>query len=274
MFSIIGLINSYLGYININVKLKNRVYTILGTVGNFYLLYVAYRFLANGFLARGLLFILAFFGLSYFAYLNILYFFTSKKSRFDFSPWIEKKLGMKPKEDMLDKEKTGAQNGFVQTNGLFKGETILPAKLKRSAAEIQALNEIVGQLAAENYLRLDYGGNSDNEIFKIARAKKENVYALNEPVALPYFELVHEAGHLNLYGGINQIERKRLGQIKSVGLMPVTEVERKYSLFVAAAAVYGGPYKFAGRSTVMQEDGPYELKIQVAYREKDVSKNI
>lgn len=273
MFSIIGLINSYLGYININVKLKNRVYTILGTVGNFYLLYVAYRFLANGFLARGLLFILAFFGISYFAYLNILYFFTSKKSRFDFSPWIEKKLGMKPKDDLMDK-KASPQNGFVQTNGLFKGETILPAKLKRNPTEIQALNEIVGQLAAEGYLRLDYGGHSDNEIFKIAHAKKENVYALNEPVALPYFELVHENGHLNLYGGINQIERKRLGQIKSVGLMPVTEVERKYSLFVAAAAVHGGPYKFAGRSTVMQEEGPYELKLQVAYREKEVPKKV
>ncbi|KRN07572.1 hypothetical protein FD15_GL000858 [Liquorilactobacillus sucicola DSM 21376 = JCM 15457] len=250
------------------------MYTILGTAGNFYLLYVAYRFLANGFLARGLLFVLAFFVISYFAYLNILYFFTSKKSRFDFSPWIEKKLGMKPKEETADKRNARPQAGFVQTNGLFKGEATLPAKLKRSPAEIQALNEIVAQLEAQGYLRLDYGGRSDDELFKLARTKKENIYALSEPVALPYFELVHEAGHLDLYGGINQIERKKLGRIQSVGLMPAAEVERKYSLFIATAVVQGGAYKFAGRSTVMHEDGPYDLKIQVAYREKEAAKKL
>ncbi|KRL00545.1 DUF6681 family protein [Liquorilactobacillus capillatus] len=271
MFSIIGLINSYLGYININVKLKNRVYTALGTVGNFYLLYVAYRFLVNGFLVRGLLFILAFFVIAYFLYLNIFYFFTSKRARFDFSPWLEAKLGMKPKEEPADKRRSGPQAGFVQTNGLFEGETTLPAKLECSTAEKQALNEIVAQLETQGYLKLNYGGYSDREIFKLAKTKKKNIYALNDPVALPYFELVHEDNHLELYGGINQIEERKLGRIQSVGLMPVAEVERKYSLFVAAAVIQGGAYKFAGRSTAMHEEGPYDLKIQVAYRKKNDS---
>ncbi|MEI2413068.1 DUF6681 family protein [Ligilactobacillus salivarius] len=38
-----------------NVKIKNRVYTVVGGIGNFYLLYVAWRFFANGFIGRGLL---------------------------------------------------------------------------------------------------------------------------------------------------------------------------------------------------------------------------
>ena len=76
MFSILGMINSYIGYFNMNATLKNRIYTVVGGVGNFYLLYVAYRFFANGFIVRGLLFILAFLALLYFTYLNILYFFT------------------------------------------------------------------------------------------------------------------------------------------------------------------------------------------------------
>ena len=33
-----------------NVKIKNRVYTVVGGIGNFYLLYVAWRFFANGFI--------------------------------------------------------------------------------------------------------------------------------------------------------------------------------------------------------------------------------
>ena len=75
MFSILGLINTWIGYINMNVKIKNRVYTIVGGVGNFYLLYVAWRFFANGFIGRGLLFILAFLVLLYFTYLNAIYWF-------------------------------------------------------------------------------------------------------------------------------------------------------------------------------------------------------
>ncbi|MDO4455410.1 MAG: hypothetical protein Q4B66_01670, partial [Ligilactobacillus agilis] len=89
MVSILSMINSYLSYINLNVKIKNQVYTTLATIGNFYLLYVSYRFFVNGFIVRGLLFILAFLLIAYFAYLNILYYFTKdKKSRYDISPWI------------------------------------------------------------------------------------------------------------------------------------------------------------------------------------------
>ena len=53
MFNFLSIISSYLGYINVNVKLKNRIYTVLGALGNLYLLYVALRFFANGFYFRG-----------------------------------------------------------------------------------------------------------------------------------------------------------------------------------------------------------------------------
>ena len=95
MFSILGMINSYIGYFNMNATLKNRIYTVVGGVGNFYLLYVAYRFFANGFIVRGLLFILAFLALLYFTYLNILYFFTEDRvSKLDISPkcWASRSL--------------------------------------------------------------------------------------------------------------------------------------------------------------------------------------
>ncbi|WP_328285044.1 DUF6681 family protein [Liquorilactobacillus vini] len=39
-------------------------------------------------------------------------------------------------------------------------------------------------------------------------------------------------------------------------------------MFVATAAIYGGPIKFAGRSSVMKEERPFRLKVELAYRTK------
>jgi hypothetical protein len=41
MLSILDMINHGLGYFNLNVKLKNRIYTAIGFVGQWYLIYVA-----------------------------------------------------------------------------------------------------------------------------------------------------------------------------------------------------------------------------------------
>nr|WP_282564732.1 DUF6681 family protein [Liquorilactobacillus sicerae] len=259
------MISSYLGYINMNVRLKNQVYTALGSIGDFYLLYVASRFFANGFWFRGLLFILAFLGLAYLAYLNVIYYLTKKNSRLDFTPWIEAKLHLQPRSE--PKTVSRLRPGYVQTNGLFTNEQVLPAELVFSVAEKNSLNQIVKQLAAQNYLQLDYGGLSDSDIL---RAKKpgETVAILPEPIALPYFELQQRGKKLFLVGGVNQIEKKELGQIKTVGLMPAEQAAEKYQLFVAAAAIYGGPIKFTGRSSVMKEEKMFKLKVELAYRPK------
>ena len=144
MFSILGMINSYIGYFSMNAKLKSQVYTALGTLGNFYLLYVAYRFFANGFYLRGFLYILAFLVLAYFAYLNILYYFTKdKSSKYDITPKIEQLLGIKAKDHLAEYEKRKNQApGYVQTNGIFKDEEFLPSVVTTNAeqkANIQAL---------------------------------------------------------------------------------------------------------------------------------------
>lgn len=265
MFSFIGMISGYLGYINMNTRLKNQVYTVLGSIGNFYLLYVAYRFFANGFWGRGLLFILAFLTLGYLAYLNIIYYFTKKNSRLDFTPWLEKKFHLEPRPE--PKAISRPQPGYIQTNGLFTNEKTLPAELAMTAQQQEKLQQIVTQLAAQNYLQLDYGGLSDERILHTTKPG-QLISILKDPVALPYFELVQDKQKLLLVGGINQIEKQPLATIKAIGLMPVTEATQKYRLFVATAAVVGGPVKFAGRSSVMQEDRPFTLKVQLAYRPK------
>ena len=167
MFSILGMINSYIGYFNMNATLKNRIYTVVGGVGNFYLLYVAYRFFANGFIVRGLLFILAFLALLYFTYLNILYFFTEDRvSKLDISPKVEKMLGVKI-PDTRAAENAGVAPGFMQTNGIFKDEEFLPSTLRTNHKQRENLQKVVAQLEQVGYLQLDFGG-KDKELFKKA----------------------------------------------------------------------------------------------------------
>lgn len=268
MFSILGMINSYIGYFNMNATLKNRIYTIVGGVGNFYLLYVAYRFFANGFIVRGLLFILAFLALLYFTYLNILYFFTEDRvSKLDISPKVEKMLGVKI-PDTRAAENAGVASGFMQTNGIFKDEEFLPSTLRTNHKQRENLQKVVAQLEQVGYLQLDFGGAKDKELFKKAKSG-DRFFALNEPVALPYYELREVNGKLLVYGGVNQIERQELGEVTQVGLLRGIEALKRYRLSLAAVALTGGPYKFAGRSTMMQKDEPYRLEIQIAYRPKE-----
>lgn len=93
MFSFLDMINHYLGYVNLNVKLKNRIYTILGVLGVIYLLYVSVRWIKNGFALRGSLILLVGLILAYFSIMNIFYYFTDKQAPLDISPKIEKALG-------------------------------------------------------------------------------------------------------------------------------------------------------------------------------------
>ncbi|WP_368270794.1 DUF6681 family protein [Ligilactobacillus salivarius] len=274
MFSILGLINTWIGYINMNVKIKNRVYTVVGGIGNFYLLYVAWRFFANGFIGRGLLFILAFLVLLYFTYLNAIYWFTEKKAKWNISPKIENALGIKPKDPEEEARKKVArmrQAGFVQTNGIFdENQDFLPAEITTSEAELANIQIVADSLKKINYLHLDYDGKSKNTIFKEIKSDGKVRYALGEtPQALPYFELKNVEGKLVIYGGINQIESYQLGTVKTIGLMPASEAAKKYHIYLATVVLTGGPFMIAGRSTAMEDNEPFRIDAKIAYTSRE-----
>ena len=257
-----------------NVKIKNRVYTVVGGMGNFYLLYVAWRFFANGFIGRGLLFILAFLVLLYFTYLNAIYWFTEKKAKWDISPKIENALGIKPKDPEEEARKKVArmrQAGFVQTNGIFdENQDFLPAEITTSEAELANIQIVADSLKKINYLHLDYDGKSKNTIFKEIKSDGKVRYALGEtPQALPYFELKNVEGKLVIYGGINQIESYQLGTVKTIGLMPASEAAKKYHIYLATVVLTGGPFMIAGRSTAMEDNEPFRIDEKIAYTSRE-----
>lgn len=266
------MIRSSLNYVNLSTVFKNRIYTILAGIGNFYLLYVAFRFFQNGFWGRGLLFILAFLLILYFTYLNLLYYFTkSKKSRYDISPWIEKVLHIQSKDPMTaaEKERREMAPGFVQTNGIFKDEDFLPATVVHSREQQEHIQQIAAELIRMGYMKVDYQGLSEEEISNKARTTGKPVAGLTNPVALPYFELARKGSSLVVYGGLNQIDRKEVATITEVGLLSAHEAMNRYQLYLATAVITGGPEKINGRTGLIEKQNPYTIQVQVAYRERE-----
>lgn len=277
MFSMLGLINTWIGYINMNVKIKNRVYTIVGGIGNFYLLYVATRFFINGFFIRGFLFILAFIALLYFTYINVMYWFTDKKAKYDISPKIEKALGITPKDPEEEARKKVArlrQSGFVQTNGIFDEEQdFLPVELETSKKQVENIQLMVEDLKQIDYLHLDYDGQSKSSLLSEIKEDGKPRYALGKtPQSLPYFEMVKKDDHLEIYGGINQMQRMSLASIKTIGLLPAKEAVTKYHIYLATVVLTGGPFSTAGRTTLIEEDGLFGIDAKIAYRNRGESK--
>ncbi|MGL5104014.1 MAG: DUF6681 family protein, partial [Limosilactobacillus fermentum] len=95
--------------------------------------------------------------------------------------------------------------------------------------------------------------------------------ALNVGQQPPYFELVHDPlGHrLEIYMGLNQMEKRPVGHIKRVGLTDVHTAHDQFDLYLASLYVTGGPRKIPGRrgSTILT-DGDFGLVAQVAYRDR------
>ena len=271
MFTLFDMIRSSLSYVNLSTVLKNRIYTILAGICNFYLLYVAFRFFQNGFWGRGTLFILAFLVILYFTYLNILYYFTkAKKSKYDISPWIEKVLHIQSKDPMTvaEEERKEMAPGYVQTNGIFKNEDFLPATVVHTMEQRDNIQQIAAELIRMDYMKADYQGLSEEEIAEKIQTTGKPVPALNAPVALPYFELAKKGNSLIVYGGLNQIDRKEIATIKEVGLLTAREAVKRYQLYLATAVITGGPEKITGRTGLIEKDTPYGIQVQVAYRER------
>ncbi|WP_137625129.1 DUF6681 family protein [Lactiplantibacillus pingfangensis] len=271
MFSILDMINHALGYVNVNLKIKNQIYIAIGIAGNLYLGYVAIQLMRNGAWLRGLLYMLVFLVLIYFITLNVIYYFTEKKAKYDLSPKIEKLLGGKPKEALAAEKQArqGAQQPYIPANGIFDGQELLPAAVKTSREEQRNVHQIVDQLQAANIVRLDYGGMSDQDIMQQVKATGDPVAAIGQGIQIPYSQLKLENHRMTVYAGINQIDQLPVGHITRVGLTDVHDAHEDYKLYLASTVITGGMEKIAGRSATIEQPGDYQITAQVAFEDRE-----
>lgn len=267
MLTILDLLNHYLGFFNVNTKWKGQVYTILASVGNFYVLYLAIMHLKNAAYLRGLGLLLSFIVIAYFAFLNVVYYFTKKTFKWDLSPQVEKLLGGKP----ADADKTQRQaTPFVPANGLYGRQHVLPASAVTDPDMQAELTKVAEQLQSNGLMTQDYGGLSEDEQMAYLAADHDVIYANHPGTPLPYFRLEKERGGLAIYGGLNEMLAQRLARIETVGLQPVALAMESYELFVASAVILGGEGKVRGRANLQTRHDDYHLGIELAYKAKEL----
>lgn len=275
MFSFLDMINHSLGYFNIKTTLKNKIYTVVAFLGDGYLIYVTYRLLANKAWVRGFLYCLAVIAITYYLYLNVVYYFFGKTSRLDvLSPWLSRITGYEQTAE--DQGDTRAERAAAvinnQANGYFTGEDVINADVAIDREEQRNLRHLVDQLVEEGIFTADYNGKDADQIIEEYNETHEPVSALNKNQTPPYFDLEEDrlTHHLNIYAGLNQMERVRVGHITKVGLTDVHSAHERYRLYLANVFVTGGPHKIPGRrGTTILTDGDFGLVAHVAYKNRD-----
>lgn len=277
MFSLLDMINHYLGYVNLNVKLKNRIYTVLGVIGDIYLLYVSIRWIQNGYALRGSLILLVALILAYFTVMNVFYYFTEKKPPFDVSPKIEKVLGKTlggtdpaaEAERKAVEQARGSNNllngANIPANGYFDSKKILPGKVAVDINQRTNIARLVDQLQQMNLMAPDYGGLGARELGQQLKQHHKPIFAIGLGVNIPYFELQHDGNDLVVYAGINQAQKAPMGKITTVGLQPIDDVYDKVKLYLANVILVGGPFMELGRNEPIEKQAPYTIRVQLAY---------
>ena len=269
MFSFLDLINQSLSYFNINTRLKNRVYTLVALLGDCYLIYVTARLLANHVWLRGLLYCLAVIFVTYFAYLNIIFFFLGRTSKFDFlSPYIRPLV---VDDDGQPTRRQAGQPRPAASNGIYHNTETIPAHFEADSLEQRNLNKVVRRLLDAELVTANFNGMSGKEVIAQYEKTGQPVHAIDDNQVPPYFELIHDQGkhRMEISIWVNQMERLAVGHITQVGLTDIHTAHDKYKLYLANVTIVGGPYKIPGRngSTIMM-NGDYRLAVQVAYRDR------
>ncbi|MCU4665789.1 hypothetical protein N7X58_09900 [Leuconostoc mesenteroides] len=260
MLTVLDLINHYLGYFTTNSKTKGRIYTVVGAGGVWYLLYLAYRFFVNGRWLRGALIAAVFLLLLYFVILNIIYYFTKHTSKWDVSPRIEKLLGG-PHEEKSERE---SETVIMPANGLYSRQNVMSGTVVSDAQQQANLDTLALEIRQLDLIANDYGHLGEQAQRQII-AQQGVIYANHPGTLLPYFAMRENNGTLQIFGGINQLQARELGNVSMVGLTPTAQALTNYRLAIASVVLIGGPSHLATRSELVDDVQPYKIKIEIAY---------
>lgn len=273
MFSFLDMVNHSLGYFNIKPVLKNKLYTIIAFLGDCYLIYVTWRLLANHVWMRGILYCLAVVLISYYLYLNFVYYFLGQTSRFDvLSPWLVKVTGYEGELKQPERSRQAGAPMQNQSNGYFGNDEVMPAEVTVDAQEQENLRRLVDSLVEKGIFLAEYDGKDAKQIIDEYNETGKPVNALNSNQTPPYFDLEVDGfrHRFNIFAGVNQMQRMPVGHIDRIGLTDVHEAANKYHLYLANLFVTGGPRKIPGRhGNTILTDGDFGLQAQVAYRQRN-----
>lgn len=271
MFTFLDMINGSLGYFNMSVKVKNRIYTIIAALGDLYLVYVTFMLLKNHAWLRGLLYLLAIIAISYYVYLNAIYYFLDRTSKYDFiSPKLTKLTGFTPEtpeaKDAKRRERHEQLANYRQSNGIYANEDVINTEVTISPNQQANLRAVTDELVSQQLLKVNYNGFTDAEITEEYQTTGKPVDALDRGQQPPFFEL----RGTQVWIGVNQMTAQPVATLTKVGLTPVQTAMQQYQIYLANVYLTGGPHKVPGRSgNAILTDADFGLVVQVAYQARN-----
>lgn len=262
MFSLLDLFNSYFSVFNVNSRLKGRIYTIIDFFGVSYLMYLTWSYLKNHAYAQGGLIGLATVVILYIALINFVYYFTNKSVKWDISPLFAKYVA---NPDAA----TGNNVQYVPASGLYHSEDVLPAFVVSKNEDQERLRQLVSQMRNRGLIEDVFEDLSDKEQIQVLKKGQKFVYA-NDRIDLPYYRLQKTRNHLVVMGGMNEMQAQQIGIVEQVGLQPIAAAMKQYDFYIATAGITGGIAHEMGRNGLSVVHLPYQLKVELAYKTKEV----
>lgn len=262
MFTLLDLFNSYFKIFNVNSQLKGRIYTLIDFVGIAYLSYLTWSYLKNHAYTQGILIGLATLIITYFALINFVYYFTEKTVKWDISPLFDKYVA-----DVEDTTSNNVQ--FVPASGLYHSDDVLPALVVSKGDDQIHLAKLVEQMRERGLIEDVFDGLSEKAQIQLLKKEQNLVYA-NDRLDLPYYRLQKHGKQLLVIGGMNEMSAKRIGIVEQVGLQDIGSALEEYDFFVATAGITGGLAHELGRNGLSTVRLPYQLKVELAYKAKEV----
>lgn len=230
MFTIINEINNFFSYLNVNLKFKNRIVTILASLPTLYLLRFVYGYYQNENYVRSALFALLFLFFAYFIVLNYLYYFKNKNVSWDLTRLIDRFVP----EGVLLKEEAAGQ-AHVRPEAIRGKELPVQTTTRQDLDLLHLISKLV-----------------DTEKLPIHDLNKKEGYYIDQYCLLPYYHIEElNDNELLITAGTSYDDLKPLGK---------TVLDEVHPPFVPVGLfLTGGKFKQNGK--IYKE--PYQLHLMV-----------
>ncbi len=260
------ILNHLSGFFSVKSKVRGRIYSLIGFIANFYILYISYRLVVNG-RSRGWLILFLFLILLYFSVLNIIYYFTNKPVKWDISPLVNRLLGEK-EEEVSNSNREKRLN--IPVNGLYNPDQVLTTTIFIDNFQKSNLQKLFLSMQQNGLIGNSYGNMGQEEIYSFL--SRHSALPSNYPGnLLPYFSLRFSLNKLIIYGGLNEMNAFPIGTITKIGLQDALLALRDYRFYLSSVVVFSNEnYILDPKSQQIKKVFlPLSLKAEVAYKKRE-----
>lgn len=269
MFTLLDGLNRFLSYFNLKIKVKNRLYIVLGAITTAYIGYLTWNFFQYNAYGRGVIYLLIFLVLLYFLVLNILYYFFDKNVKWDITPLFEKFAQVDSAEDSNNSAKKSQ-------GGMYGGKMVIYDETKQNLNDYQTFDttleyleksqeslEQLVEFMLTNHLVEKNSKKAKKPLVK-KKAAVEKIYELDAGIEIPSFAIETDKEDLCLLIGLNATERAPIASIKEIGGVSANKMKETYDIVGKSAKIVGGKYTEYQNGTIHSDKEPYTIQLQVA----------